>query len=238
MNPFFIFIEYVIHSVFTFWDSILSVLANAYNSLPKSETLVSLYFLAFVIALIVNDAIPKYTVINKETLYEWYMILFYIGSPFLLSGLFMNFKVSYVYALITWWFFAWIICLLGGKSDYFPLSYALVVFYSEYYELPIYFHRYLTGYQIPVFLIIVKISMVFMVWFLIDNLGFNGKDFVKHIVWFTVPYIVFGWLIVDIFSIELMAGHISPIILKFICLVDLVGYMFFHEFFAFEDIEP
>lgn len=219
-------------------DSILIFLQDFYNSLPKPETLVSLYFLAFIVAFVYNDAVKKFGIMDENQLYKWYMKLFYIGSPFLLCGLFVNFKIAYVYALITWWFFAWVVCLLGGKSDYFPLSYALVVFYSEYYELPIYFHRFLNGYPIPWVLLFIKLLMIFVVWFLIDNLGFNGKDFVKHIVWFTIPYIVFGWLIVDVFAIELIAKQISPVILKFICLVDLVGYMFIHEFFAFEDIEP
>ena len=218
-------------------DSILIFLSDIYNSLPKSETLVSLYFMAFIIALVGNKIIPRITGTSNETLYEWYMMMFYMGTPFLLFGLFMNFKTAYVYALITWWFFAWIICLVGGEKDYFPLSYALVIFYSEYYELPIYFHRYLNGFNIPWILLFTKLCMVVVVIILITKLGFNGLDFLKHLIWFTIPYVVFGWLVVDIFCINNLAAHISPLILKFICFADLMFYMFIHGYFIVEDIE-
>jgi len=189
--------------------------------IPDNVYLALLYYVIYLIIRFI-----KYTnIIDEETKHLFYFNSIYFSSIFILMEKF-GFKEYYVYAVISWFFFGYILLLLFGNVKYAPLIFLLVVFYSEFYEIPIYIYRYISNTNsIPYKLIMIKLISIIFIEYEFNNL-IKGFDFIRKMIKFVIPYSVFGYVIINVFNSH---GYQSVIILKFICLCHIIYLVKKHE---------
>ena len=97
------------------------------------------YYLAWLFILIFY----RENLLNDERDKKFILKIFAFSSPFIMYMYKMGFKHSYVSSVYTWVIFGWVIYGYV-KNMNLAFLYLLVVFYSEFYELPIYLYRIIT----------------------------------------------------------------------------------------------
>ena len=174
----------------------------------------------------------KYHPFDEEWLKKWFRNFFRYGSITTLYILKFNLKPQWIQAIISWWFFAWVIIELMDDLDAFPFAYASVIFYSEYYELPFYLWRYSVGLfwtkSVHPIWIAFRLIAIFIMVYQLEKMGEGtGKKYFIHMIKFTLPYLMFGWLLTVANQPNNM---MTPIILKFICLIDLIYFIWCQDY--------
>lgn len=148
--------------------------------------------------------------------YNTLMIIALVTVP-ILNGIF--FTRPYYIAVQSYLMFAYFIMNWGKSKNWIMLSFPLIIFYSEYYEIPIYIYRLIFGspHPISLFIVSVKLLMIIVVDEMIKAYDWDDYYLFRHLTRFLIIYIPFGVLIV---TTSRFNGYLSPLILKFICLID------------------
>lgn len=152
------------------------------------------------------------------------MIVFIIISPLFVFLFKTNIRDTLILALITWWFF------MMGLYNYFndikkiPLIYAFTVFYSEFYELPIYFSRYLREVKIinssPIF-ILLRLSTLFYILYALKIYNYNYRNYLEHLLkMFCLSIPLCSYLLIAQFQ-----GYDLLMILKIFNFIGLIYYL-------------
>lgn len=186
-----------------------------------------IYYLIFLFIYYFNRS----GLVEKELLFRLYKLGIYFTPYFILYMINNDFRIQYIYALISWFFFGHVILSSNGYDlEWIDITYCLIIFYSELYELPIYFDRLLTNSIFPIAwnMMIIKLFFIIIIVKRFDDVGLDSGKYVMHIIKSLSPYLALGWLIVRMFTG--INGMISPIILKFICLVDLLYFLKNNEY--------
>jgi len=144
------------------------------------NTLVNLFYIFNLLLLIFFVKIFNHLINEKEL-----MNIFIIISPLFVFLFKFNIRSQLILALITWWFF------MMGLHEYFndvkklPLIYAFCVFYSEFYELPIYFLRWFRETKIinlsPIF-ILLRLYTLFYILYELKKYNYNYRNYLKHLL--------------------------------------------------------
>lgn len=177
-----------------------------------------LYYSVIIIWVRLNDyMINIFT--NKE-LKKIYISLSIVGFIILPSTSFILREI-YIIAVYTYLVYLISIIYFGDNIKWIKLSVPMIIFYSEYYELPIYLYRVFNGNYLSInpYLVIIKLLTLIIISYMMNKYDMNNRYFIKHLIIFLIPYILISIPIIYIFNFN---GIISPIILKFICLSDII----------------
>ena len=178
----------------------------------------SAYILFLPVLIIVVKLFGRY-VDEKRLLY-----LLILLSPLLVFMFKFHIRYQLLLALITWYFFMLGLFVYFHDVNKIPLIYAFCVFYSEFYELPIYVSRWFRGVKIinssPIF-IMIRLSLIFFILYELKKYNFNYKRFLEHLIKMFCLSIPFSWYLLH----AEYQGYNLLLILKLYYFVGLIYYL-------------
>jgi len=144
------------------------------------NTLVNLVYMFNIVFLILFIKIFGH-LFNERRL----MQLFVFISPLFVLLFKFNIRSQLILSFISWWFFMMGLYVYFGDLKKLPLIYAFCVFYSEFYELPIYFSRWFRGVKIinlSSIWILLRLSALFYILYKLKNYNYNYKNYLEHLL--------------------------------------------------------
>ena len=190
------------------------------------NTLVNLGYMFILVVLIIGVKCFGHLV-NEKQLIRLLILL----SPLLVVLFRFNIRYQLVLALITWYFFMLGLFVYFHDVNKLPLVYAFCVFYSEFYELPIYVSRWFRGVKIlnstPLF-ILLRLSVLFFILYELKEYNYNYKKYIEHLVKMFCLSIPFCWYLLH----AGFQGYDLIMILKLYCFIGLIYYLINNNFYS------
>lgn len=174
-----------------------------------------------------------FSIFNEKEMINLYSLSIVGGLIFSLTIGKMYLREAYIIAVITYFVFALVIIRKGNNLNWIMLSFPMVIFYSEFYEIPIYLHRIIYGspYAVDWLNVGVKLSYIIAIMEIVQYYEWDLDYLLNHYSRFIIIYSIFGLIIMPYISgyswlswdlLGLRKGILAPLILKFICLVDFI----------------
>jgi hypothetical protein len=134
---------------------------------------------------------------------------------------------KWLYALFMWNFWFIMITHRGNELSYNTLSIPLILFFSEYYEIPIFIYKIMInqGYRNDIVMIMIKIFMIIPIIFMLEKMKYNSGRFIRNLILFSIIYIPIAY----IFYLVYMTEMFILIILKLWCLLFVMYELFQDE---------
>jgi len=188
------------------------------------NTLVNLGYILILIVLIIGVKLfGKY--VDEKKLLKLLILL----SPLLVIMFKFHVRYQLLLALITWYFFMLGLFTYFHDVNKIPLIYAFCVFYSEFYELPIYVSRWFRGVKIinqsPIF-ILIRLSLIFFILYELKKYDYDYKKYVEHLLKMFCLSIPFCWYLLH----AEYQGYNLLLILKLYYFVGLIYYLINNNF--------
>ena len=188
------------------------------------NTLVNLGYILILIVLIIGVKLfGKY--VDEKKLLKLLILL----SPLLVIMFKFHVRYQLLLALITWYFFMLGLFTYFHDVNKIPLIYAFCVFYSEFYELPIYVSRWFRGVKIinqsPIF-ILIRLSLIFFILYELKKYNYDYKKYVEHLLKMFCLSIPFCWYLLH----AEYQGYNLLLILKLYYFVGLIYYLINNNF--------
>lgn len=147
------------------------------------------------------------------------------SSPILIGiNMVFGIRVTLEMALISYWFFALGLHLFFKDIYKLDLIYALCVFYSEFYEIPIYFLRWWRGAKImnnSILFVILRLIVIIYVFYELNKYGYNWKVYAKHLIKITFIMVPICWYMLRV----PLNGYNLLLFLKLVYFTDLLNYL-------------
>lgn len=164
--------------------------------------------------------------INENRLKESEYVFSLFGFLFSGSILALNGFDKWLYALFIWIFWFVIISYKGDSLKVNTLIIPLIIFFSEYYEIPIYIYRMTNhrGYLNDYIMIFIKLLMIVWVYVELERNKYNGFRFILDLMIFSIFYFSFGYHI-----LHLKIGKFVTITFKLVCLLFVMYELYMND---------
>ena len=183
----------------------------------------SAYILLLFVLIIGVKLFGKY--VDEKKLLKLLILL----SPLLVIMFKFHVRYQLLLALITWYFFMLGLFTYFHDVNKIPLIYAFCVFYSEFYELPIYVSRWFRGVKIinqsPIF-ILIRLSLIFFILYKLKKYNYDYKKYVEHLIKMFCLSIPFTWYLLH----AEYQGYNLLLVLKLYSFIGLMYYLLSNNF--------
>lgn len=162
--------------------------------------------------------------IGKSRLKELEFVLSLFLLFFISSVLSINGYDKWFFAVSMWIFWFTIISYKSDSLDMNTLIFPIIIFFSEYYEIPFHLFRYMNPaipYGVNIIAVTIKLGMLLWIMVELRKNNYNHRKFLLDLVIFSIFYFPLSYYI-----ISLQVGRVTLITLKLLCLLFVMYELF------------